>query len=98
MGALLVYDIGSYHLTSSGVLVVTETIAAKHLTYENVERWLRELRDHADANIVIMLVSQMDGVELHSSIVESWDIVTNISSDQLLNNVLLDVRPAGIRQ
>merc|ERR1711879_512926 len=25
-------------------------------TYENVERWLRELRDHADANIVIMLV------------------------------------------
>ena len=56
VGALLVYDIGSYHLTSSGVLVVTETIAAKHLTYENVERWLRELRDHADANIVIMLV------------------------------------------
>ena len=61
VGALLVYDI------------------AKHLTYENVERWLRELvsqftqftlifnefaknapflfqRDHADANIVIMLV------------------------------------------
>ena len=29
---------------------------AKHLTYENVERWLRELRDHADSNIVIMLV------------------------------------------
>jgi GTPase SAR1 family protein len=24
--------------------------------YENVERWLGELRDHADANIVIMLV------------------------------------------
>ena len=23
---------------------------AKHLTYENVERWLRELRDHADQN------------------------------------------------
>ena len=29
---------------------------AKHLTYENVERWLKELRDHADSNIVIMLV------------------------------------------
>jgi Ras-related protein Rab-11A len=26
------------------------------VTYENVERWLKELRDHADANIVIMLV------------------------------------------
>jgi len=29
---------------------------AKHLTYENVDRWLKELRDHADNNIVIMLV------------------------------------------
>lgn len=26
------------------------------VTFENVERWLRELRDHADSNIVIMLV------------------------------------------
>jgi hypothetical protein len=26
------------------------------VTYENVERWLKELRDHADSNIVIMLV------------------------------------------
>jgi GTPase SAR1 family protein len=26
------------------------------VTFENVERWLKELRDHADANIVIMLV------------------------------------------
>lgn len=31
-------------------------LSAKHVTYENVERWLRELRDHADQNIVIMLV------------------------------------------
>lgn len=29
---------------------------AKYLTYENAERWLKELQDHADANIVIMLV------------------------------------------
>ena len=29
---------------------------AKHMTYENVERWLKELKDHADTNIVIMLV------------------------------------------
>ena len=59
VGALLVYDIGNYHHWEywSSVVTVTVTIAAKHLTYENVERWLRELRDHADANIVIMLVS-----------------------------------------
>ena len=29
---------------------------SKHPTYDSVERWLRELRDHADTNIVIMLV------------------------------------------
>jgi len=26
------------------------------VTFENVERWLKELRDHADSNIVVMLV------------------------------------------
>ena len=40
-----------------GALLVYDI--AKHLTYENVERWLRELRDHADANIVIMLVRDL---------------------------------------
>lgn len=29
---------------------------SKHITFENVERWLKELRDHADVKIVIMLV------------------------------------------
>ncbi|KAF9580080.1 Ras- protein Rab-11B, partial [Lunasporangiospora selenospora] len=29
---------------------------SKLQTYENVTRWLKELRDHADTNIVIMLV------------------------------------------
>jgi len=28
----------------------------KHETFKNCERWLSELRDHADQNIVIMLV------------------------------------------
>ena len=32
---------------------------AKHLTYENIERWLQKLHDHTDANIVIMLVGNM---------------------------------------
>lgn len=29
---------------------------SKQSTYESVSRWLKELRDHADSNIVIMLV------------------------------------------
>jgi len=44
----------AYYRGAVGALLVYDI--AKHLTYENVERWLRELRDHADANIVIMLV------------------------------------------
>lgn len=31
-------------------------LLAVAVTYDNVERWLKELRDHADSNIVIMLV------------------------------------------
>ena len=29
---------------------------AKPLNYENLHRWLKELRDHADQNIIIMLI------------------------------------------
>jgi len=43
-----------YYRGAVGALLVYDI--AKHLTYENVERWLKELRDHADQNIVIMLV------------------------------------------
>ena len=46
--------VGRYYRGAVGALLVYDI--AKHLTYENVERWLRELRDHADNNIVIMLV------------------------------------------
>lgn len=29
---------------------------SRHMTFESVERWLKELRNHTDANIVVMLV------------------------------------------
>ena len=44
----------SYYRGAVGALLVYDI--AKHITYENTEKWLRELRDHADGNIVIMLV------------------------------------------
>jgi len=37
-----------------GALLVYDI--SKAVTFENVERWLKELRDHAESNIVIMLV------------------------------------------
>jgi len=48
------FDFIRYYRGAVGALLVYDI--AKHLTYENVERWLKELRDHADSNIVIMLV------------------------------------------
>ena len=44
----------SYYRGAVGALLVYDI--SKHATYENVNRWLKELRDHADNNIVIMLV------------------------------------------
>lgn len=44
----------AYYRGAVGALLVYDI--AKHVTFENVDRWLKELRDHADHNIVIMLV------------------------------------------
>lgn len=44
----------SYYRGAVGALLVYDI--SKHSTYESVDRWLKELRDHADSNIVIMLV------------------------------------------
>ena len=44
----------AYYRGAVGALLVYDI--AKRSSYENVVRWLKELRDHADLNIVIMLV------------------------------------------
>ncbi|XP_036394900.1 ras-related protein Rab-25-like [Megalops cyprinoides] len=44
----------AYYRGAVGALLVYDI--AKHLTYESVERWLKELYDHADPHIVVMLV------------------------------------------
>ncbi|XP_031112880.1 ras-related protein Rab11C-like [Ipomoea triloba] len=44
----------AYYRGAVGALLVYDI--TKKQTFENVLRWLRELRDHADSNIVIMMV------------------------------------------
>jgi Ras-related protein Rab-11A len=44
----------AYYRGAVGALLVYDI--SKQITYDNVARWLKELRDHADQNIVIMLV------------------------------------------
>ena len=51
--SLIIFFI-SYYRGAVGALLVYDI--SKHPTYVNVTRWLKELRDHADSNIVIMLV------------------------------------------
>uniref|UniRef100_A0A0C9S1Y9 TSA: Wollemia nobilis Ref_Wollemi_Transcript_22199_1232 transcribed RNA sequence n=1 Tax=Wollemia nobilis TaxID=56998 RepID=A0A0C9S1Y9_9CONI len=44
----------AYYRGAVGALLVYDI--TRHVTFENVERWLRELREHSDSNIVVMLV------------------------------------------
>lgn len=44
----------AYYRGAVGALLVYDI--SKKITFENVERWLKELTDHAEPNIVIMLV------------------------------------------
>ncbi|GAA0186230.1 small GTPase [Lithospermum erythrorhizon] len=44
----------AYYRGAVGALLVYDV--TRHSTFESIERWLRELRDHTDPNIVIMLV------------------------------------------
>jgi Rab family protein len=44
----------AYYRGAVGALVVYDV--TRRVTFENAERWLAELRDHTDANIVVMLV------------------------------------------
>lgn len=44
----------AYYCGTVGALLVYDV--TRHSTFENVERWLKELRDHTDPNIVVMLI------------------------------------------
>ncbi|CAL9083726.1 unnamed protein product [Musa textilis] len=44
----------AYYRGAIGALLVYDV--TRHATFENVERWLKELRSHTDPNIVVMLI------------------------------------------
>ncbi|PHT38706.1 Ras-related protein RABA1d [Capsicum baccatum] len=46
----------AYYRAAMGALLVYDV--TQHSTFENVDRWLKELRDHTDPSIVVMLVSK----------------------------------------
>ncbi|XP_037641857.1 ras-related protein Rab-25b [Sebastes umbrosus] len=56
----------AYYRGALGALLVYDI--TKHLTYESVERWLKELYDHADPHIVVMLVGNKTDLESERSV------------------------------
>ena len=50
-----------YYRGAVGALLVYDI--SKHETFENTQNWLKELRQHADANIVIMLIGNKCDLE-----------------------------------
>lgn len=67
-----------------GALLVYDI--AKHATYVNVTRWLKELRDHADTNIVIMLVGNKSDLK-HLRAVPTDEAKAFSSKDPLIFNM-----------
>ena len=47
-----------YYKQAVGALLVYDI--SQHLTYENVECWLKEVRDYADANITMLVGNKYD--------------------------------------
>merc|ERR1712137_856189 len=94
----------AYYRGAVGALLVYDI--AKHLTYENVERWLKELRDHADSNIVIMLVGNKSDLrhlravpteeakafaELHGLSFIETSALDSTNVEQAFTNVLTEI-------
>ena len=77
----------AYYRGAVGALLVYDI--AKHATYENVTRWLKELRDHADQNIVIMLVGNKSDLK-HLRAVPT-DEAKGFSSESDLLHLLLPI-------
>lgn len=44
----------AYYRGAAGAVLVYDI--AKHLTYDNVARWMREVKDHGEGNVTVMLV------------------------------------------
>jgi hypothetical protein len=52
-----IYDFISYYRGAVGALLVYDI--TRNSTFDHLERWLNELLDHADKNIVVMVHSSI---------------------------------------
>ncbi|ROL41451.1 Ras-related protein Rab-25 [Anabarilius grahami] len=78
----------AYYRGAVGALLVYDI--SKHLTYESAERWLKELYDHADAHIVVMLVGNK------SDLAEIRTVPTEDAKDFAEKNGLLYMETSAL--
>ncbi|KAM6995051.1 ras-related protein Rab-25-like [Tautogolabrus adspersus] len=98
----------AYYRGAVGALLVYDI--TKHLTYESVERWLKELYEHADPNIVVMLVGNKSDLDSERSVPteEARDFaekngllfletsaLASTNVEAAFNNVLEEIRRKG---
>jgi GTPase SAR1 family protein len=65
---------------------------SKKGTFDNVERWLKELRDHAEAGIVVMLVGNKSDLK-HLRTVTTEEAMQFAKDNNLVTGVPLDASP-----
>ncbi|KAL8184312.1 UNVERIFIED_CONTAM: Ras- protein Rab-25 [Gekko kuhli] len=79
---------GHYYRGAVGALLVFDI--TKHQSYDVVERWLKELYDHAEATIVVMLVGNK------TDLAHSREVPTEEAKMYAENNGLLFVETSAL--
>ncbi|CAN1283547.1 Ras-related protein RABA1d [Linum perenne] len=74
----------AYYRGAVGALLVYDV--TRHATFENTERWLKELRDHTDPNIVVMLVGNKSDLR-HLVAVSTEDVNVENAFAEVLTQI-----------
>ncbi|CAI9543492.1 unnamed protein product, partial [Staurois parvus] len=72
----------AYYRGAVGALLVYDI--TKHQSYDSIERWLKELYDHADASIIVMLVGNKNDLADEAREVPSEEAKMYADSNGLL--------------
>ena len=89
----------AYYRGAVGALVVYDV--AKHLTFENVERWLRELKDHTDQKVVTMLVGNKSDLRHLRAVptdeAKAFDEKNTKTIENILENFMMHTKTPNYR-
>ncbi|CAN1283545.1 Ras-related protein RABA1d [Linum perenne] len=79
-----IWDTAGQERGAVGALLVYDV--TRHATFENTERWLKELRDHTDPNIVVMLVGNKSDLR-HLVAVSTEDVNVENAFAEVLTQI-----------